>query len=157
VKRTVPKRAFLAPAALAFLNACTFGPRLETFPPAHGPRGATAAVEASVGGVREGWVEVRGELLEVRADGLILLSAPWRDADAGPKAEGPRVVFVGYDVLREARFEAVGESLDGGETPGADTLEKMRRLSRFPQGLPPELLEKLLLDCGQAGLEVLRP
>lgn len=132
------------------LVACTFGPRLKTFPLAHGPQGAKVTVTA-------GSERLRGELLEVRGDGLLLLTELHEDRDRGLERKEQRLVLVGYAVMQHARFEALDESLSGGETPETGKLDRLRRISRFPQGLQPDLLEKLLRDCGQQELEIPRP
>jgi hypothetical protein len=97
---------------------------------------------------------VRGELLEAREDGLLLLTGSRETATpaAGP-ASGRRITFVRYRNLREARFGNVAPSLEGGQAPSPRALEKLRRVSRFPQGLGRELLDELLRGCGQAAVE----
>ena len=101
-------------------------------------------------------VAVQGELIEARVDGLVLLTGGRNDPKVSPASTSRRLVLVQHRFLEEARLEGVGRSLAGGASPGADELEKLRRLSRFPQGLRPELLAALLHDCGQREVEVWR-
>jgi hypothetical protein len=139
VKRTTLR--IVAALALLVPGACVFGTRLEQFAPAHGPQGATVSL-------RTHERELEGELLEARDEGLLLLEAvaPGLRGTAGT---GRRLVLVRYARIRRARFAGVGLGIFDGNTPKARDLRRMRQLSRFPQGVAPELLQALLGDCAQ--------
>jgi hypothetical protein len=138
----------LAVALPAILTGCAMGAKLEKFPLAHGPRGATAVVSTST-------EVVSGELLEVRPDAMLLLTHSRRQGRTD-QAER-RLVLVGYSVPREARFAELHETLSRGFAPDAAQRERLRLVSRFPQGVSADLLKLLLDDCGQDGPETLRP
>jgi hypothetical protein len=145
--------------ALAIIG-CQLGPQIEDFEPARRPEGISANIELRRSITGGGHLE--GELLEVRADGLLLNT---RRAEAGGRVTR-RLVFVPYTAIETATFDELSlhvlEEHDSGtegiaasaKSPGPDR-EKLRLLSRFPQGLSPALLEKLLAAEGQAGVEVI--
>lgn len=137
------RRVLLAPSLLLILAGCYFGPRVGNFAPAHGPQGVSVEAltrQASFG----------GELLAVREDGLLLLILMPRAGGAGT-----RVVALPFGVIREAHFEKLGAACDmkDGQAPAVATRERLRRVSRFPQGLSEELLRLLLNEYGQAEIE----
>ncbi len=120
---------------LVVLSACQVGPRLETFEPAHQPEGVLATLDLVDGLVRGDRIE--GELLEVRDDGLLLNVAPASETPARDR----RVTFVDFsriDRLRIAQRPGWVSDLDTAKR------DKLALLSRFPQGLSPELLDALL-------------
>ena len=138
------RRTLICAALLAFA-ACTFGPKLRDFAPAKRPEGIT--VEVDGGGGR-----FIGELLEVREEGLLLRT----DVVSGPR---PRLLLVSYPAIRLAHFVEMPASLDleKGRAPEPRARERLRRLSRFPQGLSEELLRRLLDADAQAELERVKP
>jgi hypothetical protein len=141
-----PAGSIAGPVVLVIVCAgCAVGAKLEKFSLAHGPEGATAEIST-------GTQVVQGELLEVRPDGMLLLT-PLRPAGHSER----RLVVVGYDVPREARFPGVRETLPRGSAPGAAQRERLRLVSRFPQGVSADLLKRLLQDCGQDEPATLRP
>ena len=127
---------FLIPLALGAL-ACPVGTSVGGFPPATGPAGITVVV-------RSDSVTVGGELLEA-ADTAMLV------------ADNRAVWLIPYLVVSTARFEKRG-SLNFGDRHGPDRaqLAEMRLLSRFPRGLAPELLQRLLPAYQQAEPAVVR-
>jgi hypothetical protein len=140
------------------MAACTFGPRLETVSVAHRPEGAMVHVTTQgVHGGEEDAVPLSGELLEAREEGLLLRTAPGREESGGPLPPAPRIVLVRYRTTPgEVRFGRLHPRLLPGHAPKAQELARLRLLSRFPQGLRPELLEALLRGCGQQEVEVWR-
>jgi hypothetical protein len=156
----------LAPAGLLCLVACTLGPEFKNFGPAHAPEGVH--VQASLAAPRASgpWTEVRGELLEVRIEGLLVLgtlaearlegrpSVLMRQSD-----QRKRVLLVPFGRLRTARFEGTGRccELDNGALPKDRARERLRLYSRFPQGLSPELLRRLLELQGQTEVQKVGP
>ena len=134
-------------AALA--GGCTYGMTAQKFRPAHDPHGIEATVTTSNG-------PFAGELIEIRETGLVLHTEI--RASAGTGASQHRLRLVPYGAIRSARFEQLGSgpSISDGRTPSDKTRERLRLLSRFPQGLSPELLSQLLKEYGQtelAGIE----
>jgi hypothetical protein len=120
--------------ALALACAgCTTGPSAEQFRPAVSPRGVSVQLQ-----LRARRADVSGELLEVRTTGFVVLAAS-------------KVVLVPFGEVRGAKFAQMRLGYVGG-TPGASTFEAMRRVSRFPGGLPPEQMARLLASLGQTEL-----
>ena len=110
---------------------------------------------------------VEGELLEVREDGLLL-----NTRQVGAKGAVKRhVVFVPYTAMEDVGVEGlklsvlhkidpwneedIGTVVDERLRSREQDREKLRLLSRFPQGLSRPLLEKLLAAEDQATVEVI--
>jgi hypothetical protein len=81
----------------------------------------------------------QGELLAVQDTALVLLA---RDT----------VTLVPYDALKAGEFSQVGELR--GTLPAPDFARRLRLVSRFPQGLTPDMLARLLAAHGQSALKV---
>ena len=123
-------RRAIVPALALLLSGCYFGQTAAKFEPALGPRGVSTTITTAVG------MNVTGELLEVGDEGLLV-----------DTAQG--VALVPYAIIRDGAFAQTGIRIQGGHAPGASTREKLRLLSRFPQGLSPALLKTLLEAHGQ--------
>jgi hypothetical protein len=129
----------LAVAAL-LLAGCHVGTKVEEFPPARAAEGLAAEVRVPSGRV------LAGELLEVTETAIVLRHAH------------DHIVRIPYGAIRDARFPAAkGYGFAGPIPPMSKTKETLRRLSRFPQGLSPELLARLLEAYGQTAVEDVRP
>jgi len=117
-------RFLTIPLALGAL-ACPIGASVGGFTPATGPAGITVVV-------RSDSVTVGGELLEAADTAMLVV-------------DNQTVWLIPYRVVRGARFEKRGSlSFGGRRAPDRSQLAEMRLLSRFPQGLAPELLQRLL-------------
>jgi hypothetical protein len=124
----------LSAILIAALSACTFGPQVENEALARHPRGADIQL-AMVGG------SVRGELLDVRDTGLVVLAA------------GPRIVIARYSSIHRIDVE-VGGSIDRNRRPPPHgEKQRLARLSRFPHGLTPEVERALLRAYGLESIE----
>jgi hypothetical protein len=128
----------------------------ETYPPAHGPRGVSVSVTA-------GQRQFSGELLEVRDSGLVILAAPsvtLRSSSpaaggASSQAHEQRTLrFVPYGEILSSEVDRTSSrfAIKDRRTPDRNVRERLRLLSRFPQGLNPELLQLLLSAHGQTEL-----
>lgn len=124
------RRRALPFALAAVLSGCYFGQTAAKFEPARGPRGVAASITTV------GRSNVFGELIEVGSESLLVDTAP-------------AVVLVPYTVIERAGFAQTGLSIEHGRAPSPSTREKLRLLSRFPQGLSPALREALLEARGQ--------
>ena len=103
------------------------------FMPARGPAGVRAEVETS----SAMWT---GEVLAVADSGV------WIVAETGP---GRHVVFAPTAALQRARFAQVGTVTFTDGVPNAPRkLDRARLVSRYPQGIGPELLGRLLAAYG---------
>ncbi len=83
-----------------------------------------------------------GELIVVGDSSIVLLASG-------------RFVDVAYEYVRRARFEDKNALQFGaGRAPNSKTMESLRLLSRFPQGLTEEMQARLLAITGQSEIEV---
>ena len=121
------------------LAACHVGPQIKDLDLANNPEGATVEVQVSPADGQDK-LKFEGELLEIRDDGVVFSGASADGADA-------ELIFVAWS--RAARVRAtefggyraeIGRSLEWS----AETKERFRLISRFPQGISPEILEGLL-------------
>lgn len=115
----------LLPLLLAL--GCTVGTTSSRFQPARGPAGAD--LHLTLAGGRT----VAGELLGFSSNDLLVL-------------ERSRLFRVSVGALRELRGPKV--KFRGSDLP-ADTRERLRLISRYPQGVSPELERQLLQAYGQ--------
>lgn len=128
----------LWPMVVSALAACSVGTRVDTFAPARNPDGATLRLE-----IRAGAPLTMGELLAVEDTALLIRG------DAG-------ITLVPLRVIRRGSATAPGSRASFGRGRlTAPTRERLRLLSRYPQGVTPELLRQLLDAYGQAELKVL--
>lgn len=127
------------------IAACSYGPKMADFPSATGPEGAT--VRVTVPGTA-----YHGQLLETRPDAILILSGARIERKSGDTAEisETRIRLVPYSRIESVQFQR-GSKLDGRKWSPTDAAsrERFRLLSRFPQGLTPELLQQLLKMYGQ--------
>ena len=130
-------------AAMALtLGACTLGSRPATFAPARSPQGIEARITP--------WARhytaatIVGELLSVSDSGLMVLSAD------------RRLLHAHWPALARATFRQLGVRLEGGHAPDPRARERLRLVSRYPQGLSAELTSGLLASLGRERVEVLR-
>jgi hypothetical protein len=118
------------------IAGCMVGTSSATFKPANAPAGVEARLRFRRG-------EIRGELLEVRDSGVVV-------APAG------EIIYVPFAHIRLAAFEQTHLGYMG-RSPRPEVRERMRLLSRFPNGLPADQLERLLAARGQQSLRVYQP
>jgi hypothetical protein len=141
---------------MAFLVAtvaggCSYGMKVATFVPASGPRGILCRVSLDS-------TRMEAELIEVRDTGLVVLTNPNAAPSSSVDAVNvPRLRLLPYGSIRSARFEQTNLAVGGGSVPAPKTLRRLRLLSRFPQGIGPDLLESLLRAYGQTQVDGTRP
>ena len=125
--------------AAVSLCACHVGPQIKDLDLANNPEGATVEVEVSLTDGQDK-LKFEGELLEIRDDGIVFSGASAEDAE-------DLLIFVAWKSavrVRATEFGGyraeVGRSLEWS----ADTKERFRLISRFPQGITPEIMDGLL-------------
>jgi hypothetical protein len=123
------RRVVLSALVLA-AAACTVGPSAAKFLPATDPRGIAARVVT-----RDG-VIIQGELLELRDHEMLV-------------AEEKAIYLISLDAIRSADFDQADIGFRYWRPPDPSTQKRLRLLSRFPQGLSPQLLQVLLDARGQ--------
>lgn len=143
------------------IAGCHVGPRIENFEQARRPEGITVRIETR-GDIAE---RVEGELLEVREGGLLLIT---REAQEGGGVKG-QLVLVPYTAMaivraEKLRLNVLEEKYNGSDDDSSPDIspkrrkqdrEKLRLLSRFPQGLSRPLLDELLAAEGQTTVDVI--
>ena len=109
----------------AILAGCRYGTTVEEFPPAQGPGGLILRIGTGERGLR-------GELIEVRGNGLVLLV-------------GGQIWLVDYPSIEDAEPEDYRGSfgLGSGRTPAAADRDALSLLARFPQGVSTAVLDRL--------------
>lgn len=128
----------LTVVALGLLAGCIvrLGPGPDSFPPAHTADGARVSLALASTGID-------GEMLEVRDTGLVILT---RD----------RVALVPFDAISSGVFEHSTVSVGFHRKPLPEELTTIQLLSRYPQGIPPETLKRLLASKKQDSIAVVR-
>jgi hypothetical protein len=126
---------------LAFLsNGCsTLGMTASKFRPAKGPQGVNMSITTAQG-------MLSGELIEVRDTGIVVLA-------------DQKLRFLPYTDIRYSKVDQYSSygPISQRKAPKPDAKEQLRLLSRFPQGLTPELTRQLLDAYGQTELPGLKP
>lgn len=123
--------------ALLITTACSFGPRVNRFPPVRGAAGATATVA-------RGRARFAAELLAVTDTALLLL-----DTDS------QRIVLAPYGAFTSVEFRSLPWIVAGGRPPVERRREQLRLWSRYPTGVDAALLPRLLSAYRQQSLVVL--
>jgi len=129
------RRIWIVPMLVAALG-CRVGPHVGSFEPAHTGAGITVVVETAAG---------RGpevELLALGDTAFLILAAG-------------RVTSVPYAAVRRVRVHQRSELDFGPVGPTGGQRNRLRILSRYPQGVSPELLERLLAAYRQPDLVVI--
>jgi len=138
--------------AVLSLSACHVGPQIKDLELANNPEGATVEVQVlpADGG---GKLKFEGELLEIRDDGIVFSGTSADDA-------ADEVIFVAWSRATRVRatefggYRAeIGRSLEWS----AETKERFRLISRFPQGISPEIMDGLLTAHRQEELRRFEP
>ena len=140
------RRTFLVLIS-AVLPACHVGPRIAGLAGPRQPGGAHVVIDLDAG--RHG-PSREGELIAVRADGVIV-ALP----STGSKLH---LTLVGWETIY--RLNARGlpgfrTSPERTKAPSEADIDKMRLVSRYPQGLSPALTADLLAAYEQQSLDSL--
>jgi hypothetical protein len=142
------KQTLLALAVVG-LAACRAGMTVEQFEPASSPNGATARLTTADG-------ELTGELIEMQASGLLILTGVGRPGSE--PSQGYTLRLVPFSAVRASSFPQLGRvSIRDGQAPTGAVRERLRLVSRFPHGLSPALLKQLLARYGQTEVAGVRP
>ena len=123
-------------AALGSVACFHIGPTADKFPLALGPNGAMVTVQTT-----NQWAT--GELLAVRDDGVVIL-------------RGSKLAIAPFADLRSVKVTVLSDYSIGAGAPPPDRRARLNAVSRYPQGIGPELQRKLLAQSGQTALDVLR-
>jgi hypothetical protein len=127
----------LSTVAFFAVAGCHFGMRGADLPVASQPDGARVSLRTASGAYA-------GELLAVQDDGVII--------------SGDRIMFAPFSVIVSLDVERMGGQyrLVKAEVPTGERLAQFRAVSRFPQGLTPNIRSVLLAQRSQAEIAVIR-
>ena len=115
-------------------SSCSFGMTARKYRPAQDPKGVIMRLDTAQG-------KLVGELIEVRDSGIIVLTDQ-------KLSLLPYTAILSSEVDQtESRF-----SISNRMIPKPEVQTRLRLLSRFPQGLTPELMRQLLDAYGQKEL-----
>ena len=117
--------------ALMLLTGCSVGSKVKNYAPAQGPAGATVELELA------GKKALTGELLAVADSSLLVQSSG-------------QLIRVRLPLIQSGR--APNLSFTGAELKPKDR-ERLRLISRYPQGVSPELESRLLQAYGQTAVQ----
>jgi hypothetical protein len=138
--------------AVLSLSACHVGPQIKDLELANNPEGATVEVQVLPADGRDK-LKFEGELLEIRDDGIVFSGTSADDA-------ADEVIFVAWSRATRVRatefggYRAeIGRSLEWSP----ETKERFRLISRFPQGISPEIMDSLLAAHRQEELRRFEP
>ncbi len=115
--------------AACLTSACYVGMSAGKYRPAQQPAGVSITMTTPQG-------KAAGELLAIRETGVIVLI-------------DQKVHLVPYTAILSSEIAQTSGYAIANRAPGADVQAHLRLLSRFPQGLTPELLGQLLQAYGQ--------
>ena len=140
-----PRRMVTRPIALALLllsSGCRFhhGPREEGFAERVGPAGVHVDVVLRKD-TGEPTRDITAELLEVRADGVVLLLVD-------------RIVHVDFEAITTLRPvpDALAPAIGARQRPG-EAAGTLRVVARYPQGMPAVAMQRLLESLQQPELD----
>lgn len=129
-------------ACLLMLGACHVGPVISEIPGIREPQGANMVVDLNQAGTIKK-LKLEGELVDVRDEGLLI---------AHSTAAGQRLSLATWDQVyrvRATEFQGFQATVSSNSERREESMKKLRLISRFPQGLSPHLLEKLLAGYEQ--------
>ncbi len=133
---------------LGLLAVGCVGTHAGSLRPANEPAGVVATLHASRPGfAHEPW-ELRrerlaGELLAVQDTAFLLLI-------------DRRLTLIPYGAVRHGFAEQQENFYLSGRAPNRGLRERLRLVSRYPQGVSPELLARLLAAYGQPAVDVVQ-
>ena len=140
-----PSRLLILSLIAGTFAGCSYGQKMSDFPSASGPEGATARITVPGGAYL-------GQLLETRSDAILILSSArlqYKSGDTAQELE-TRIRLVPITRIESVQLQQ-GSKIKGRKWWPTDpaSRERIRLLSRYPQGLTPELLQQLLKLYGQ--------
>src|SRR5688572_10479783 len=125
-------RGLIAAAGICvLLGSCRIGPSVETYTAARNPEGVR--IDARTRGEH-----ILGEVIEVRGDTALVVLA------------GGQLILVPWQLMRNVRITGLALSSMTGKCVAPDYRAAVTRLSRFPQGMTPEIRARFLAHLGQS-------
>jgi hypothetical protein len=147
-------KAIVVALIAGLTGGCTYGMSTGKLRLTNSPRGVETRITST-------GVEFAGELIEIRESALVLLSQRVVTPVKGGVTATPerRLRLIPYTAVLNSQFEQLSGRLRivGGRAPTGEGREDLRLVSRFPQGLSPEVLLQLLKEHGQTELAGIQP
>jgi len=136
---TIRAKCLFLLLAVCICGACHYGLTVSSYPPAHSAHGAEAEI------VTVSKEHFMAELIGVRDSDIVIL------------VDG-KLELRPYASIKSLEIKVIGKHFSiGGKSPSEKNRDDLRLFSRFPQGLSPELLAKLLQAYGQSELARAKP
>ena len=125
-------------AVIAIVGGCTVGKSGKNLMVATGPAGASINAAVPQGAVT-------GELVTLREHGLIVRS-------------GAQLRFLPYGIITRMTVSELGPNYAVSAQSGMTAQKKarLRLVSRFPQGMTPEIEREFLVKLGQSAIDTVR-
>ena len=120
-------------------NGCSLGMTARKYRPAQAPKGVILRIDTAQG-------KLLGELIEVLDSAIVVLT-------------DQKLRLLPYTAILSSQVDQTSSrySIANGAAPKPEVQAQLRLLSRFPQGLTPELTRQLLAAYGQAELAGVTP
>lgn len=125
-------------AMLAGVSGCFIGKNAAEWPVAKQPMGATVTLRSNS--------TVVGELIEVAEDGVVL------------KTRAGKLMFAPFSVIDHLAAAGLGPEYSMGRRmpPTQAMRARLAMVSHFPQGMTPEIRQRMLALSGQSQIEPLQ-
>ena len=111
---------------------CNVGPGIATYAPAHEPNGMRVTVRTPAD-------FAMGELIDVRDSAVVVLAAG-------------DLVLIPLRLVSDLRFPHQGTMPRQGKHLTADHRAMLRKVSRFPQGMTPDIEARFLSELGRPSM-----
>jgi hypothetical protein len=137
--------AFCGALLPILVTGCVFGSTASKYPMAYQPNGSSVQIRTLSDR------ELSGELLAVSDTAMTIVSV---NTDTTQRVTN-RITLVPFRSVNRARFSlASSATYRRGNLPQT---QRLKNISRYPQGISPVLMTRLLEAYGQSTLDVVRP
>lgn len=126
-------------AMLAGATSCTIGKNAAGWPVAKLPHGATVTLRSDP-------TTITAELIEVTEDGVVV------------KTQAGKLIFAPFSKIDNLAANQLGSAYTMGRRmpPTQPARERLTTVSHFPQGMTPEIRQRMLALSGQSQVETLQ-
>lgn len=142
-------KSVVTAVTLVLVCGCSTGIEVDDFKPAQGPAGVQMELKLN-GNVIDG-NKIEGELLALRPDGILLSVNGYMGRDSSARS----VVLIPFWMMNTVALEQMGKArVESQGEQNEIVLNRLRLVSRYPQGMSDELLTNLMSAYGQEELQV---
>lgn len=125
---------------LLIVAGCQVGSTGHDLAPARTGRGITIQLTTTSDLTSASLRKHPAEVLDVQTDSLLLRSLLLRSR----RMSQQKIFRIAYSAIEEAGFDDLSQLNFGSNGPSSNQRERLRLLSRFPQGVDEDLLRRLL-------------